>query len=145
MFTCSKCGSNEFEKKEKGPHFGLYCKKCGTWHHWLSKKELKEFREPTKEERDSVNSYVESISHDTGVNFTDETTLKERLQEFIDYLDQLVSLNDPTIKILVGDKKENYDYLSKHIKTIVSDDIYSGIKIVYKDKVYDFSLSERNA
>ena len=90
MFTCSKCGSNEFEKKEKGPHFGLYCKKCGTWHHWLSKKELKEFREPTKEERDSVNSYVESISHDTGVNFTDETTLKERLQEFIDYLDQAI-------------------------------------------------------
>ena len=44
-----------------------------------------------------------------------------------------------------SNKKENYDYLSKHIKTIVSDDIYSGIKIVYKDKVYDFSLSERNA
>jgi len=26
----------------------------------------------------------------------------------------------------------------------VSDDIFSGIKIVYKDRVYDFSLSERN-
>lgn len=78
MFTCSKCGSNEFEKKEKGPHFGLYCKKCGTWHHWLSKKELKEFHEPTKEEN-SVNDYVE-----------DEMTLKKRLQEFIDYLDQAI-------------------------------------------------------
>ena len=54
---------------------------------------------------------------------------------------------DGTIEMYNGniDKKENYDYLSKHIKTIVSDDIYSGIKIVYKDKVYDFSLSERNA
>ena len=89
MFTCSKCGSNEFEEKEKGPHFGLYCKKCGTWHHWLSKKELKEFHEPTKEEN-SVNDYVESISHDTDVKFTDETTLKKRLQEFIYYLDQAI-------------------------------------------------------
>lgn len=89
MFTCSKCGSNEFEKKEKGPHVGLYCKKCGTWYHWLSKKELKEFHEPTKEEN-SVNDYVESISHDTGVKFTDETTLKKRLQEFIYYLDQTI-------------------------------------------------------
>lgn len=67
------------------------------------------------------------------------------IEDFVDYLDRLVDLNDPTITIYVSNKKENYDYLSKHIKTIVSDDIYSGIKIVYKDKVYDFSLSERNA
>ena len=48
------------------------------------------------------------------------------------------------ITIYVATKRENYDHLSKYIKTVVSDDIYSGIKIVYKDKIYDFSLSERN-
>ena len=64
--------------------------------------------------------------------------------DFVDYLDRLVELNNPSITIYVSSNKENYDYLSKYIKTIVSDDIYSGIKIVYKDKVYDFSLSERN-
>ena len=67
------------------------------------------------------------------------------IEDFIDYLDRLVELNNPMIIIYVSNKKENYDYLSKYIKTIVSDDIYSGIKIVYKNKVYDFSLSERNA
>lgn len=66
------------------------------------------------------------------------------VEDFIDYLDRLVDLNNPIITVYVSNKKENYDYLSKNIKTIVSDDIYSGIKIVYKDKVYDFSLSERN-
>ena len=66
------------------------------------------------------------------------------IEDFVDYLDRLVDLNDPTITIYVSNKKENYDYLSKHIKTVVADDIYSGIKIVYKDKIYDFSLSERN-
>ena len=38
----------------------------------------------------------------------------------------------------------NFDYLSKYVKTIVADDIYKGIKIIYKNKVYDFSLNERN-
>lgn len=66
------------------------------------------------------------------------------IDDFVDYLDRLVDLNDPTITIYVSNKKENYDYLSQHIKTKVADDIYSGIKIVYKDKIYDFSLSERN-
>lgn len=66
------------------------------------------------------------------------------IEDFVDYLDRLVDLNDPTIVIYVSNKKENYDYLSKYIKTVVADDIYSGIKIVYKDKIYDFSLSERN-
>lgn len=66
------------------------------------------------------------------------------IEDFVDYLDRLVDLNDPTVTIYVSNKRENYDYLSKHIKTVVADDIYSGIRIVYKDKIYDFSLSERN-
>ena len=65
-------------------------------------------------------------------------------ENFIDYLDQLVDLNSPKIKILVGNKNENYDYLNENIETIVSDKIYRGIKIIYRAKVYDFSLSERN-
>lgn len=66
------------------------------------------------------------------------------IEDFTDYLDRLVDLNNPMVTIYVSNKKENYDYLSKYIKTVVADDIYSGIKIVYKDKIYDFSLSERN-
>lgn len=66
------------------------------------------------------------------------------LEDFLSYLDRLVEVNNPNITIYVSNEKENYDHLSKYIKTIVSKDIYSGIKIVYKDRVYDFSLSERN-
>ena len=66
------------------------------------------------------------------------------VENFIDYLDQLVDLNNPKIKILVGNKSENYDYLSEYIETVFSERIYRGIKIIYKNKVYDFSLSERN-
>ena len=35
------------------------------------------------------------------------------------------------------------EFLDK-IKTKVSDNIYKGIKILYRNKVYDFSLNEGN-
>ena len=66
------------------------------------------------------------------------------IENFVIYLDQLVDLNSPKIIILVGNKHENYDHLSEYIETKYNDKIYRGIKIVYKNKVYDFSLSERN-
>ena len=66
------------------------------------------------------------------------------LEGFIDYLNELVDLNNPYILIYVGNKNENYDNLSKYIVTKYDAGIYKGIKIVYKNKVYDYSLSERN-
>ncbi len=69
---------------------------------------------------------------------------KHNIDSFIDYLNELVDLNSPTITIYVGNKNENYDHLSKYIKTIYSKDIYKGIKIIYKNKIYDYSLNERN-
>lgn len=66
------------------------------------------------------------------------------IENFVIYLDQLVDLNSPKITILVGSKYENYDHLSEYIETKYNDKIYRGIKIVYRNKVYDFSLSERN-
>lgn len=66
------------------------------------------------------------------------------IDNFIIYLDQLVDLNSPKVVILVGNKSENYDHLSKYIETKYNDKIYRGLKIIYRNKVYDFSLSERN-
>ena len=66
------------------------------------------------------------------------------IENFISYLDQLVDLNNPNIIILTGNKSENYDHLSEYIETRFNDKIYRGIKIIYRNKVYDFSLSERN-
>ena len=65
-------------------------------------------------------------------------------EAFVEYLDQLVNLNNPNIIVLVGNENENYDYISDYVNTKVSKDIYKGIKIIYKDKIYDFSLNERN-
>ena len=42
------------------------------------------------------------------------------------------------------DPKAMFTDISEYIETKYSDKIYRGIKILYKNKVYDFSLSERN-
>lgn len=71
-------------------------------------------------------------------------TVKPTIDSFIDYLNELVDLNNPNIIIYVGNEQDNYDNLSKYITTKYSKDIYKGIKIVYKNKIYDYSLNERN-
>ena len=69
---------------------------------------------------------------------------KFNMEDFIDYLNKLIELNDPTVVVLVPNDKVNYDYIDKNIKTKVSDGIYKGIKILFRNKVYDFSLNEGN-
>lgn len=73
---CKKCRSTSLHTEVKGNNTGLYCDDCGAWQRWLGKDELRAFeysmREATKEEKDSVNRYVESISKSTGVNFYDK-------------------------------------------------------------------------
>ena len=69
---------------------------------------------------------------------------KPDVDGFLDYINELIDLNNPCILVYVGNKEENYDYLSKYIKTIYSKDIYKGIKIIYRKKIYDYSLNERN-
>ena len=73
---CKKCGSISLHTEVKGNNTGLYCDDCGAFQKWLGKDELRAFeysmREATKEEKDSVNKYIESISKATGVNFYDK-------------------------------------------------------------------------
>ena len=73
---CRKCGSTSLHTEVKGNNTGLYCDDCGAWQRWLGKDELRAFeysmREAIKEEKDSVNRYVESISKSTGLNIYDK-------------------------------------------------------------------------
>ena len=62
-FICKKCGSTEYEIKDKpngtGIAHGLYCAKCGFWHKWLGKKELKQY-DATKESKDEIIAKLQS-------------------------------------------------------------------------------------
>jgi hypothetical protein len=76
---CKKCGSIALHTEAKGNNTGLYCDDCGVLVKWLGKDELRAFehsmREATKEEIESVDSYIANISKPTGVNFYDAETV----------------------------------------------------------------------
>ena len=96
---------------------------------------------------ESVDSYLKTFLSESEY-FLYETYLKINkkgsIDGFLDYVNELVDLNNPCVFVYVGDKSVNYDYLGKYVKTIYSKDIYKGIKIIYKNHIYDYSLNERN-
>lgn len=84
--------------KEKGNQIGLYCSMCGKWQKWLSKDEVRVFKEnnipkmrnATKEETQGILDHIEDISKSTGNNFFDDKTIVERIQDFVNFLDKQI-------------------------------------------------------
>lgn len=77
--------------------------------------------------------------------FSEYLKLKKfNLNKFLLDLNLLIEKTSPFIEITTGNKKKNYNNISPYIKTTYSDDIYKGIIIKYQDKVYDYSINERD-
>ena len=62
------------------------------------------------------------------------------INSFISYVKSELDKNNPSIYVFVGTEDENYDKIDDRIKTIYDNSIYKGFKIVYKNKLYDYSL-----
>lgn len=94
----------------------------------MSNDEIEEFKcDIIKYDRDILYDYL-SINE------------KFDLGDFISYLDIEIKKNDPIIYVLVGDKNISFDDVSDKVKTVYSEEVYKGIKIVYKNDIYDYSL-----
>ena len=91
-------------------------------------------------DEDEINSFVDSIKDDDVVKKYFLTNNVFDINDFISYINTEIDKNNPTIYILVGQKFENYDKIDSRIKTIYNDTIYKGFKIIYKNKMYDYSL-----
>ena len=89
-FICKKCGSTEYEIKDKsngtGIAHGLYCAKCGFWHKWIGKEELKRFSETKQKEKvysvDEVNHLISEMDKVIAKLKTENAALRERLEEY---------------------------------------------------------------
>lgn len=75
-FICKKCGSTEYEIKDKpngtGVAHGLYCAKCGFWHKWLGKEELKQYAK--KDSKDEIIARLQA----------ENAALRERLDKAVE-------------------------------------------------------------
>lgn len=95
-----------------------------------------------EEREEYFNKFLTKEEHLVYEIFTSSNSFN--MEDFVDYLNRLIELNDPTVTVLVPSKNINFDHIDGKIKTRVSDNIYKGIKILYRNKVYDFSLNEGN-
>ena len=99
-----------------------------------------------KNEIDLEDAILSELNNDEKDIFKRFKKINDRydIDDFLNYIDELIASTSPYVEVQVANKKQNYDHLSKYINTVVNDSIYKGIKIIYKNKVYNFSLNERN-
>lgn len=65
---------------------------------------------------------------------------KFNIIKFISYFDKIIAKLDPFIYVYVGNTNENYDNVHSYIRTKVDESIYKGFSIIYKGRLYDYSL-----
>lgn len=91
--------------------------------------------------------FLEKIKSDLGaidseiMSFYLEGKNKFDIQDFVNYVENEIERSNPLVFVYVGDKDMNFDHLGNNIKTIYTKGIYKGIRIVYKNCMYDYSLS----
>lgn len=97
-FICKKCGSSEYEIKDKlngtGVAHGLYCAKCGFWHKWLGKEELRKMSIIKPQEKcyslDEVNHLIAEEDKLIQKLKSENAELRERLDKTADVIDEFM-------------------------------------------------------
>ena len=76
-------------------------------------------REATKEERESVNRYIENISKTTGNTFI--STIKERLERFVEGIDEAIDIEYEKLPISTEDvvRQNTYCLALEKCKTAI--------------------------
>lgn len=67
-----------------------------------------------------------------------------KLNRFLLDFELNIEKTNPVIEVITGDKNKNYNHINPYVKTSYSDDIYKGIIIKYQDRIYDYSINERD-
>lgn len=62
------------------------------------------------------------------------------INEILGYIKLELDKKSPEITVETGDKDDDFGYISDTIKTIYNPEIYTGFRIFYHDRMYDYSL-----
>lgn len=80
-YQCNKCNCKTMYTEKRGCNTGLFCLSCGKWQRWLSKDELRAFEYSQNRGKRIETNPVDEIC---------DVNIKERLEAFIEYLDQAI-------------------------------------------------------
>lgn len=104
---CTNCGnSSSFELKEKSPHTGIYCKKCGNWIKWATKLEVKEITKQYIDEIESNNINEFKYNLNLNINLKLLNHLSSVNCLFYEIINQIDKSHSNKINIL----REIYDF-----------------------------------
>ena len=95
-----------------------------------------------EEKEDFIKKLFNDYEYYLYLEFLSNDEVGDGIYNFINYIDYKLEESAPFIYVLVGSKSESYDHLSDKINTVYDEKIYKGIKIKYKNKIYDYSISE---
>ncbi len=95
-----------------------------------------------RDNEEEINEFKKEVSKiDNELIFTYEKINEHfDLENFIGYLDIEIKKNDPMIYVLVGNKNVSFNDVSDKVKTMYREEVYRGIKIIYRGNIYDYSL-----
>ena len=117
------------DKYNKLVNVKKYIEKVGVYKLLTSNdEEIDEFKGEVNKIDDEIISIYEKVN-----GFFD-------LENFIAYLDIEIRKADPMIYVLVGNKNVSFNDVSDRVKTMYKEEVYRGIKIIYKGNIYDYSL-----
>ena len=92
-----------------------------------------------------INEISKMLNEDEYKVFYDYLTHhKFKLNRFLLDFELNIEKTNPVIEVITGDKNKNYNHINPYVKTSYSDDIYKGIIIKYQDRIYDYSINERD-
>ena len=60
--------------------------------------------------------------------------------QFVDYVKSIRTKEDPHVYVSVGENEQDYSEEEKNIICSVDSNICEGIKIIFQNKVYDYSI-----
>lgn len=61
---------------------------------------------------------------------------------FLSWLKQVVHKESPLLMAFVGDKDEDYSYVADNVVCELDKNVCEGIRIIYQNKLYDYSIYE---
>ncbi|MEF9984534.1 MAG: hypothetical protein RR806_08785 [Oscillospiraceae bacterium] len=115
-YKCKFCDSTKLFIEVKNTSTGLYCSDCGKWQKWLNKDEVRAFNQNQK--LTNVCQELKSFAKDnpTYVEIPKKLTIENRLQEFIDFLDEEINRQFLREKLSIEDNLQACVYAHAYEK-----------------------------
>ena len=84
----------------------------------------------TGDKKEVLDSFVETLDVDEAFDS----------MKFYDYVKEIRKLEDPNVYVSVGENEQDYTEEEKNIICSVDSNICEGIKIIFQNKIYDYSI-----